>query len=125
MLDRGPQAAKLNLRGSHGLAAAAFTLGLGAAVLGRMRWAAPLAALYFAINTRFYELMLRRAGVQGAAAAVALLAVHNAAALGSAPLGVMAYVSDRARSAGPRATRLVLHPPASSQTAQPPAVPGS
>ena len=30
MLDRGPKAARLNLRGSHGVAAAAFTLGLAA-----------------------------------------------------------------------------------------------
>ena len=116
MLDRGPKAARLNMRGSHGVAAAAFTLGVGAAVFGRLRLAAPLAALYFAINTRFYGLMLRRAGIHGAAAGVALLAVHNAAALGSAPLGVMAFASDRARGAGPRATRLVLHAP---QPAQP------
>jgi GT2 family glycosyltransferase len=116
MLDRGPKAARLNMRGSHGVAAAAFTLGVGAAVFGRLRLAAPLAALYFAINTRFYGLMLRRAGIHGAAAAVALLAVHNAAALGSAPLGVVAFASDRARRARPRATRLVLHAP---QPAQP------
>jgi len=124
MLDRGPQAARLNMRGSHGLAAAAFTLGLGAMLFGRFRLAAPLAALYFAINTRFYELMLRRAGVQGAAAAVALLAVHNAAALGSAPLGVVAFAGDRIRRAGPRTTRLVLHAPP-PEAARPRAVTGS
>jgi GT2 family glycosyltransferase len=112
MLDRGPKAARLNLRGSHGVAAAAFTLGLGAALLGRRRLAAPLAAIYFAINLRFYELMLRRAGPRGAMAAVALLVVHNTAALGSAPLGVMAFVTDRLRRTGPRASRLVLHDPA-------------
>jgi GT2 family glycosyltransferase len=124
MLDRGPQAARLNMRGSHGLAAAAFTLGLGAMVFGRMRLAAPLAALYFAINLRFYGLMLRRAGLPSAVAAVALLTAHNAAALGSAPLGVMAFATDRARRAGPRATRLVLHaePPAAAE--QPSAVAG-
>jgi GT2 family glycosyltransferase len=124
MLDRGPQAARLNMRGSHGLAAAAFTLGLGAMVFGRMRLAAPLAALYFAINTRFYGLMLRRAGFQGAAAAVALLAVHNAAALGSAPLGVMAFASDRVRGGGPRATRLVLHASPQAEPVRPRAVAG-
>jgi len=109
MLDRGPKAARLNLRGSHGVAAAAFTLGLAAAVLGRLRLAAPLAAAYLAINMRFYELMLRRAGPRSAAAAVALLAVHNTAALGSAPLGVLAFATDRLRRTGPRTTRLVLH----------------
>jgi GT2 family glycosyltransferase len=112
MLDRGPKAARLNLRGSHGVAAAAFALGLGAAVLGRRRLAAPLAAAYFAINLRFYELMFRRAGPRSAAAAVALLAVHNTAALGSAPLGVVAFATDRLRQTGPRTTRLVLHRPA-------------
>jgi GT2 family glycosyltransferase len=112
MLDRGPKAARLNLRGSHGVAAAAFTLSLAATVLGRRRLAGPLAAAYFAINLRFYGLMLRQAGPRSAAAAVALLAVHNAAALGSAPLGVLAFVTDRLRRTGPRATRLVLHSPA-------------
>ena len=109
MLDRGPKAARLNLRGSHGVAAAAFTLGLAATVLGRRRLAAPLAAAYFVINMRFYGLIFRRAGPRSAAAAVVLLAVHNTAALGSAPLGVMAFGTDRLRRTGPRTTRLVLH----------------
>jgi GT2 family glycosyltransferase len=109
MLDRGPKAARLNLRGSHGVAAAAFTLGLAAAVLGRRRLAVPLAGVYLAINVRFYDLMLRRAGPRAAAAAVALLAAHNTAALGSAPLGVAAFAADRLRRAGPRTTRLVMH----------------
>lgn len=111
MLDRGPKAAKLNLRGSHGVAAVAFTLGLVATVMGRRRVAAPLAAAYFAINLRFYGLMLRRAGPRSALAAVALLTVHNTAALGSAPLGVLAFATDRLRRLGPRTTRLVLHDP--------------
>nr|MBA3263094.1 glycosyltransferase family 2 protein [Thermoleophilaceae bacterium] len=109
MLDRGPKAARLNLRGSHGVAAAAFTLGLATTLLGRRRLAAPLAAAYFAINLRFYDLLLRRAGPGSAAAGVVLLVVHNAAALGSAPLGVMAFATDRLRRSGHRATRLVLH----------------
>jgi GT2 family glycosyltransferase len=111
MLDRGPKAARLNLRGSHGVAAAAFTLGIAAALTRRRRLAAPLAAMYFAINLRFYDLMLRRAGPRAAMAAVALLVVHNMAALGSAPLGVMAFASDRLQRMGPRTTRLVLHEP--------------
>jgi GT2 family glycosyltransferase len=109
LLDRGPQAARLNLRGSHGVAAAAFTLGLLASLLGRRRLAAPLAAAYFAINFRFYALMLRRAGPGNAAAAVALLAIHNAAALGSAPLGVLAYASERVRMVGDSPPRLTTH----------------
>jgi hypothetical protein len=111
MLDRGPQAVRLNLRGIHGVAALAFTLGLGAGALRRFRLAGPLAALYFAINMRFYALMLRRAGFRGAAAAVALLAAHNAAAIGSAPLGVVAFATARGRPADPRPTRLVMPAP--------------
>ena len=104
------------MRGSHGLAAAAFTLGLGAMVFGRMRLAAPLAALYFAINLRFYGLMLRRAGLPSAVAAVALLDGAQRGRARSAPLGVMAFATDRVRRAGPRATRLVLHgPPAAAE----------
>jgi hypothetical protein len=124
MLDRGPKAARLNMRGSHGLAAAAFTLGLGALALGRTRLAAPLAGLYFAVNLRFYGLMVRRAGFQGGAAAVALLAVHNAAALGSAPLGLVAFAGHRARRGGP-GTRLVLHATPPAEPTRAPALRGS
>jgi GT2 family glycosyltransferase len=124
MLDRGPKAARLNMRGSHGLAAVAFTLGLASMARGRTRLAAPLAGLYLAINTRFYRLMLRRAGIRGAAAAVALLAVHNAAALGSAPLGVMAFASDRVRRAGP-GTGLVRHAARQAGPSRPAAVTGA
>jgi GT2 family glycosyltransferase len=109
MLERGPQAARLNLRGTHGVAAAAFTLALAAGVLRRPRLAAPLAAAYLAINRRFYALMLRQAGVGGAAAAVALLALHNAAALGSAPLGVLAFANERARPSDELGPRLAEH----------------
>ena len=111
MLERGPQAARLNLRGSHGVAAGAFALGLGAIALGRFRLAAPLAGAYFAINLRFYELMRRRAGLPSAAAAVALLLVHNASSLASAPLGVGAFAINALRGSGHRTTRLVLHAP--------------
>jgi hypothetical protein len=72
---------------------------------------------------RFYGLMLRRAGIRGAAAAVALLAVHNAAALGSAPLGVVAFAGDRIRRARP-GTGLVLHAPPRAEPASAPAVAG-
>jgi GT2 family glycosyltransferase len=111
MLDRGPRAARLNLRGSHGVAAIAFTLGLAAAARGRFRLATPLAAAYFTINLRFYDLLLRRAGPRSAVAGVALLLVHNAAALGSAPLGVMAFATERLRAGRRHTPRLVFHPP--------------
>ena len=110
MLDRGPQAARLNLRGSHGVAALAFTLGLGAAAaLRRFRLAGPLAALYFAINMRFYALMLRRAGFRGAGAAVALLAAHNAAARLHPTWRHGLRDRLRWRAADPRPTRLVMY----------------
>ncbi|HYP47242.1 MAG TPA: glycosyltransferase family A protein [Thermoleophilaceae bacterium] len=107
MLERGPQAARLNLRGSHGVAAGAFALALAAVGLGRFRLAAPLALAYLSINMRFYDLMLRQDGPRGAIASVGLLAAHNVAALGSAPLGVGAFAAHRLRRSGQRTTRLV------------------
>ena len=109
MLDRGPQAARLNLRGSHGVAAGLFTLGVAATGLRRWRLAVPMFAAYLTINRHFYELMLRRAGPASALASVALLSVHNVAALGSAPLGLLAFGANRVRRSGPRTTRLVQH----------------
>jgi GT2 family glycosyltransferase len=109
MLERGPRAARLNLRGSHGVAAAAFTLAIVTVIGRRPRIAACLTAAYLTINTPFYALVGRRAGRKSGSAAVALLAVHNLASLGSAPLGVAAFVAQRIRSTGPRATRMTYH----------------
>jgi GT2 family glycosyltransferase len=109
MLERGPRAARLNLRGSHGVAAAAFTLAIATAIGRRPRTALWLTAAYLTINAPFYALVGRRAGGKSSSAAVALLAVHNLAALGSAPLGVGAFVAHRIRSTGPRATRMNYH----------------
>lgn len=115
MIERGPQAARLNLRGSHGVAAAAFTLALATFVGRRPRLGVPLLMAYLAINMPFYALCARRAGRAGGSAAVALLAVHNLAALGSAPLGVGAFLAQQVRKSGPRTTRLTYH---SSPTAR-------
>jgi hypothetical protein len=111
MLERGPRAARLNLRGSHGVAAAAFTLAVACFVRRRPRMGLPLMVAYLAINAPFYALVTRRTGARGGSAAVALLAAHNLAALGSAPLGVAAYVAHRVRRSGPRTTRLTYHAP--------------
>ena len=109
LLERGPHAARLNLRGSHGVAAGAFTLSVATLIGRRPRLAIPLLMAYGAINAPFYALVARRAGVKGGVAAVALLAVHNLASLGAAPLGVGAYVTHRVRRSGPRTTRLTFH----------------
>ncbi len=122
MLERGPQAARLNLRGSHGVAARRLRAGLVAIVLGRFRLAAPLAAAYFAINLRFYELMLpARGAAQRGRGRGAARRCTTPPRLGSAPLGVAAFgdpppptirTSDDApgvsRPAGTRATRAPL-----------------
>jgi GT2 family glycosyltransferase len=118
VLERGPHAARLNLRGSHGVAAAAFTLSIATLVGRRPRIAFPLAVVYFAINAPFYALVARRAGRKSGSAAVALLAVHNLASLGSAPLGVGAYLVHRIRRSGPRATRLTYHAPPTARRAR-------
>jgi GT2 family glycosyltransferase len=118
MIERGPRAARLNLRGSHGVAAAAFTLALATLVLRRPRAAIPLLMAYLAINVPFYALVARRAGPRDGAAAVALLAVHNLAALGSAPLGVGAFLAQKVRKSGPRTTRLTYHSPPTAHRAR-------
>jgi Glycosyl transferase family 2 len=115
MLERGPRAARLNLRGSHGVAGAAFTLAVMSVLGRRPRIALPLMLAYFAINAPFYAMVARRTGAKGGSAAVGLLAVHNLAALGSAPLGVAAYVAHRVRRSGPRTTRLTYHAPPSTR----------
>jgi hypothetical protein len=111
MLERGPQAARLNLRGSHGAAAVMFTLAVASLLGRRPRIAVALLMAYLAVNAPFYALVTRRTGPTGGSAAVALLAVHNLASLGSAPLGVAAFLAHRIRSSGPRATRLTYHAP--------------
>jgi GT2 family glycosyltransferase len=111
MLERGPRAARLNLRGSHGAAAAAFTLAVVSMLARRPRTAATLLMAYLAINAPFYAIVARRTGPKGGSAAVALLALHNLASLGAAPLGVAAYLAHRIRSTGPRTTRLTYHAP--------------
>jgi GT2 family glycosyltransferase len=118
MLERGPQAARLNLRGSHGVAAVAFTLALGTFAGRRPRLGIPLMLAYLAINAPFYALVGRRAGPRDGSAAVALLAVHNLAALGSAPLGVVAFLVQLLRRSGPRTTRLTYHAPAVARRAR-------
>jgi GT2 family glycosyltransferase len=115
MLERGPRAARLNLRGSHGAAAAAFALAVVSLLDRRPRVALTLLTAYLAINTPFYALVARRTGPKEGAAAVALLAVHNLASLGSAPLGVAAFLTHRIRKSGPRATRLTYHAPATAR----------
>jgi GT2 family glycosyltransferase len=97
MLARGPQAARLNVRGTHLLAVSAFIAGLAAAAVGRPRASLPLMGMYLALNTPFYALMHRSVGPRSALTGVALLATHNAAALGSVPLGVLVFGLERAR----------------------------
>jgi Glycosyl transferase family 2 len=118
LLERGPQAARLNLRGSHGVAAAAFSLAIVTCVGRRPRLAWPLLGVYLAINAPFYALVSRRGGRKDGAAAVVLLAVHNLAALGAAPLGVGAFLANRIRKSGPRTTRLTYHAPPTTRRAR-------
>jgi GT2 family glycosyltransferase len=118
LLERGPRAARLNLRGSSGVAALAFVLGVATVAGRRPRFAYPLALAYLIINLPFYWLIARRTGAKGGAAAVALLGLHNLAALGSAPLGVGAFAAHQIRSSGPRATRLTFHAPPTTRRAR-------
>jgi GT2 family glycosyltransferase len=118
MLERGPRAARLNLRGSHGAAAVAFMLTIAMIIGRRPRATLCLAAAYVSINAPFYALVGRRAGRKGGSAAVALLALHNLMSLASAPLGVAAFVAQRVRGTGPRATRMTYHSPPTARRAR-------
>ncbi len=91
VLEHGASATRLNLRGRHLAAAILFTTSIGSLLLRRPRLATPLAAGYLGLNTRFYRLVLRSAGPRSAAAGVGLLALHNAAALASMPLGAISF----------------------------------
>ena len=112
VLDRGPAAARLNLRGRHLAAAGAFTASLGAVAVRRPRVAGPLGLGYLLLNSRFYLLLLRCAGPRSAAAGVGLLAAHNVAALGSAPLGAVSFGVERASTWRSRWRRARVSPPA-------------
>jgi hypothetical protein len=104
MLDRGPHAARLNLSGRHGVAAAAFLGAAAAFGTGRTRLAMPAAAGFLALNARFYALLLRRAGPRAAGAGLGLHLAHVMTSVAAAPLGALTFAMDRRhRSRGPRA----------------------
>ena len=115
MLDHGPRAARLNVRGTHMLAVAALSTGLLAGVLGRRRLAASLMTGYLGLNTQFYGLIFRTAGARAAGAAVLLLAAHNATAMGSVPLGFVRFAYEHARQPDPQSTPIATYE--SSETA--------
>jgi GT2 family glycosyltransferase len=111
MLERGPKAARLNLRGSHGVAAGAFTLMIATIIGRRPRMTMFLSATYLTINAPFYALVARRAGLKCGSTAIGLLALHNLMSVASAPLGVAGFVVQWIRGTGPRATRMTYHAP--------------
>jgi hypothetical protein len=111
VLAHGASAARLNLRGPPLAGAMLFSTSIVAALLGRPRLAATLAGGHLGLNAGFYRLVLRSGGARSAVAGVGLLAVHNAAALVSIPLGVVSFGRHRLQGrspvpnrAGPQAT---------------------
>jgi hypothetical protein len=114
LIQHGPFAARLNASWRNRLGAVVCAGALVAASARSPRTAVPLAAFFFGLNVRFYELLLRRGGPRLAAAGVGLHILHNVTACASAPIGAFAHAlrgrrrreADAPR-AGTSATRFV------------------
>lgn len=104
-LRSGSVSGSLNCGWRHRVSAATSAGGLGAALAGQV----PLVVLsvvgLLVLNGGFYRLLLRRLGLLGAAAGVALHALHHLVAVASVPAGVLWWATDGRRSASPAPTR--------------------
>ena len=92
-----PQAARLNLSGRNGLAAASFLGALGALAARRYALAGAPAAAFLGLNARFYGLLLRCAGPRAALTGLGLHVLHVTTALAATPLGALRFARERGR----------------------------
>ncbi len=99
MLARGRSSVRLNVSGRHLAGTIACLAALALAVLGRPAAAALLGAMFVGINARLYSLLLRRGGVRAVTGGFVLHVLHSGIALLAAPLGLLLFARDRARSA--------------------------
>jgi cellulose synthase/poly-beta-1,6-N-acetylglucosamine synthase-like glycosyltransferase len=101
----------LNLGWRHRLSALACVVGVVALVLGW--WLIALGALgaLLLLNRAFYALLLRRLGLAGAAAGVALHALHHLVAAAALPMGVALGVVLGGMSSSTTSRRRTLPPP--------------
>ena len=99
MLARGRSSVRLNVSGRHLAGTIACLAALALAALGRPAAAALLGAMFVGINARLYSLLLRRGGVRAVTGGFVLHVLHSGIALLAAPLGLLLFARDRARSA--------------------------
>jgi hypothetical protein len=88
----------LNLSWRHRLSAAVSLVGLWALARRRPVPLLGAALCLVALNTSFYGLLLRRRGLSGAAAGVALHAVHHLTAVAAIPTGLLRCAESRRRA---------------------------
>ena len=104
LLERRRAPAVLNLGWRHRLSALCIAALPVLAVLGLVAGVVACAALFVALNARFYALLVRRMGAVRGLAGIALHALHHALALAALGIGVLAHV--RRSHALPRPTPL-------------------
>jgi hypothetical protein len=104
LLERRAAPAVLNLGWRHRLSALSLLAIPLLLVLGVLLAAAACAALFVALNVRFYALLVRRMGAARGVVGVGLHAVHHVLGVTALGLGVVAHV--RRSHALPRPTPL-------------------
>lgn len=92
LLERRRAPAVLNLGWRHRLSALSLFALPVLAVLGILAGVAACAALFVALNVRFYELLVRRMGVARGVAGVGLHALHHVLGVAALGVGVLAHV---------------------------------
>ena len=104
LLERRSAPAVLNLGWRHRLSALSVVALPVMALLGVLMGAVAAAGAFVALNAGFYRLLARRMGLRGAAAGIALHALHHTLAVLSLGLGAVAHA--RRSHAQPRPTPL-------------------
>jgi glycosyltransferase involved in cell wall biosynthesis len=92
LLERRSAPAVLNLGWRHRLSALSIAAIPVLAILGIFLGVAVAAALFVALNARFYGLLLRQTGPLGALAGIVLHALHHALAIAAVPVGLVVHL---------------------------------
>lgn len=101
MARRGEAPTALNLGWSHRGSSALAVAGTVALCRGRPLVAAACLGGLVALNRPFYSLLERRLGIQGAAAGVALHALHHVTGAAAVPAGLLTHLVESGRAGEP------------------------
>jgi GT2 family glycosyltransferase len=93
LLRAGTPSSALNLGWRHRMSALSSLALVGSLLLQRPKLAGSAAVSLVALNHSFYQLLLRRQGVAGAAAGVPLHVLHHLTAVASVPIGIAVHLS--------------------------------